>query len=809
MKIKIKSIDKKYVTVGWDSVKDADGYALFWADSDSPSMVYQKRYSGKDTEFTLLKSTHIPHWFYAEAYKDGKMLERSEKLASGITYKLNPRLEKLNRGLVAAGTGEGIFLAWRMFKDEVKSADASGMRGTDYSVYRNGEKIAFVTDSTNWLDRDGKEGDTYSVAPVSDGCEGAKCAPVSVIKGGKNYIEIPLKKPEGGVTPAGEEYTYSANDMSVGDIDGDGDLEFFLKWDPSNSHDVSHRGYTGNCYIDCYKMDGRLLWRLDMGRNIRAGAHYTQFIVYDFDGDGKAEMSVKTAPGTKMTVFGEDGKVVSERFITLPDADIKAGITHEDNYVCTSANFCEYTVNRFMNWREQPEVKSGQWPDTLEKCWDIPQRYEYPLSRKDASALADFYFDEYAPAKDPRNKLREFEGFIYEGPEYLTMFAGDGRELETIEFPVLRDDDGLRWGDYAWRRIEPCNRVDRFQSAVGYLDGENPYLIICRGYYTRTTITTYRFRNGRHEEYFRVDSGYVPMDNPFGHHCSPDGTDPVYGCITGQGDHSLSVADIDGDGCHEIIYGACAIDNDGSVLYSSKDKMPDGRMVKLGHGDSMHVARINPDRPGFEIFNVFEGADSVPYGYALRDAETGEVFFGERAAKDLGRCMIGDVCPGVRGLQVWVGKIRDCKGNFIDAPVLGTNANIKWAADLSTQVIDGVDYVGGHHIGVIGDNTHGVMLAPEGCATNNGTKGNPCLVADVIGDFRENLILRTEDSSAVRIYINTQITKHKLFTLLHDTMYRCGVAWQNNVYNQPCYTSFYYASDMDFRDVLPELGIEK
>ena len=171
--------------------------------------------------------------------------------------------------------------------------------------------------------------------------------------------------------------------------------------------------------------------------------------------------------------------------------------------------------------------------------------------------------------------------------------------------------------------------------------------------------------------------------------------------------------------------------------------------------------------------------------------------------------MIGDVCPGVRGLQVWVSKVRDCKGNFLDVPILGTNANIKWAADLSTQVIDGFDYLGGKHTGVVRDNTHGVMLDPEGCATNNGTKGNPCLVADVIGDFREELLLRTADSSAIRIYINTEITKHKLFTLLHDPMYRCGVAWQNNVYNQPCYTSFYYASDMDFRDVLPELAIKK
>ncbi|MBO7402266.1 MAG: rhamnogalacturonan lyase [Lachnospiraceae bacterium] len=809
MKIFVKDISKDHVTIQWDEVPGADNYSLFWADSDSPSMVYQRRYTGRNTEFTLKKSTHVPHWFYAECYKDENKLETSDKLVTEVTYKLKPQLEKISRGLVAINTGEGIFVSWRMFADEVTGAEKERVTGTDFALFRNGEKIALVTDSTNYLDKNGKEGDRYAVAPVSAGKTGEKSKEVEVVKGGKNYLEIPLQIPAGGVTPAGQEYTYSANDMSIGDVDGDGEFEFFVKWDPSNSHDVSHRGYTGNCYIDCYRLSGELLWRLDMGKNIRAGAHYTQFIVFDFDGDGKAEMSVKTAPGTKMTVFGSDGSVVSEKYITIPERDVKAGVTHDDDYVCSAKDFYDYTVKRFMNWGEHPEVKNGHWPKTLEECFGIPVKYSYPLSKQDAEALADYFMDEYAPAKSEKNLLREFEGFIYEGPEYLTMFAGDGTELETIDFPVPREDDGLMWGDYAWKRIEPCNRVDRFQSAVGYLDGEHPFLLVCRGYYTRATITAYRFVNGHHEQYFKVDSGHVLMDNPFAHHSAVDGTDPVYGVISGQGDHSLSVADIDGDGCQEIIYGACAIDHDGSVLYSSKDKMPDGRLVKLGHGDSMHVARINPDRPGFEIFNVFEGASSVPYGYALRDAETGKVFFGERADRDLGRCMIGDVVPGVRGLQVWVDRVRDCHGNYLDAKRLGTNANIKWAADLTTQVTDGVDYVGGKHIGTVGDNTHGVMLAPEGCATNNGTKGNPALIADVFGDFREELLLRTEDSSAIRIYINTEITQHKLFTLLHDTMYRCGVAWQNNCYNQPCYTSFYYASDMDFRDVLPGVTDKK
>ncbi len=462
-------------------------------------------------------------------------------------------------------------------------------------------------------------------------------------------------------------------------------------------------------------------------------------------------------------------------------------------------------VELFQGWQDHREVKNGHWPGTLEECFGIPKEYSYPLSREDAGKLVDYFLDVYAPSRSEKNDLRHFEGFIFRGPEYLTMFSGEGDELETIEFPVPREDDGLMWGDYSWFRIEPCNRVDRFLSGVGYLDGERPYLIICRGYYTRATITAYDFFEGKHREYFKVDSGYVTMRNPFARSDEDAelGTDSVYGCIVGQGDHSLSVADVDGDGCHEIIYGAATIDHDGSVLYSSADRMPDGSMQYLGHGDSMHVANINPDKPGLEIFNVFEEGSSVPYGWALRDAETGEVIFGEPANRDLGRCMIGDICPDVRGLQVWAVGVYDCNGKLLeDVKQPGTNASIRWAADLSTQITDGVDYIHEKHIGLVADHTHGVMLHPEGTSTNNGTKGNPGLVANIFGDFREQILLRTTDSRAIRIYTPVEVTNHKLFTLLHDTTYRCGVAWQNNCYNQPCYTSFYYGSDMDFKNVL-------
>ena len=813
MRITWEQVTDSSIGISWEPVQKADCYRVYWADSAGSTVRYRLMAETKACRYTLEKATHVPHYLRVAAVRTGEETECSDTLRTPVKKVFWEQLERLNRGLVAVKTGNGIFLSWRLFLEEVSGYSDTGMTGTDFAVYRNGERIGTVMESTNYLDARGTEKDRYAVAPIKDGREGEPCGEVKVWE--KEYLDIPLHKPEGGVTPAGEAYEYHANDMSIGDVDGDGEYEYIVKWDPSNSHDVSIKGYTGKCYLDCMKLDGTLLWRLDMGVNIRAGAHYTQFMVYDFNGDGKAEMAVKTAPGTKMIRYGVDGTAKEERYITLLPEDIAAGVGHEDNYVCSAEDYRRHMAEVFMHWQDCPQVKSGQWPETLEECFKMegiapPRSCSYPLKEQDALDLADYFIHVYAPARSEKNELDKFEGFIYEGPEYLTMFAGDGRELQTVRFPVGREDDGLLWGDYALPRIEPCNRVDRFLSGVAYLDGERPYLIMARGYYTRTTVTAYDFFDNCFREKFRVDSGHVPMANPFraeGIH-EVEGPDPVYGALAGQGNHSLAAADVDGDGCMEIIYGAAVIDHDGSLLYSSYDYRPDGVRAKLGHGDAMHVAKIDPDRPGYQIFNVFEGGEAVPYGFALRDAQTGEVLFGEYAAEDLGRCMIGKIDPGTRGFQVWVNEVFDCRGRKLEVPVPGTNQSIRWAGDMSTQIIDRAQYIGTVQTGVINDNTHGTMLVPEDTMTNNGTKGNPCLVADIFGDFREELLLRKKDDSAIRIYTNTELTGHKLFTLMHDSMYRCGVAWQNNCYNQPCYTKFYYGNDCDFRDVLPWLAAE-
>ena len=713
------------------------------------------------------------------------------------------QLENLDRGLVAAGTEDGVFLSWRLLANEVSGYNDSGLTGADFNVYRDGELVATVTDSTNYLDAEGDEDAEYQVVAVVDGREvdfSDRVGPWS-----QAHLDVPLDKPEGGITPAGEEYTYSANDVSVGDLTGDGRYEYVVKWDPSNSKDVSQVGYTGPVYLDAYTQEGEQLWRIDLGPNIRAGAHYTQFDVYDFDGDGVAEVMLKTAPGVKSTSYVEG----EEAFITLPAADVAAGVTHADDYRYSAEDYYEHLVGIFTGWHEHPEVVDGSWPATIEAALGADDRFDfaYPLSDEDARTLADHFVDVYAPSRSDRNDLRSFEGFVLSGPEYLTVFDGaTGLELETVDYPVPRGDDGLLWGDYAMARIEPGNRVDRFLSGVAYLDGERPSAIFARGYYTRTTIAAYDWDGEELTRRWLADSGHAPMSNPFndGPH-GVEGPDSEWGTLTTQGNHSLGAADVDGDGKQEVVYGAAALDDDGSLLYSSYDYGPPessvpGEYVKLGHGDAHHLGDLDPNREGLEIFSVFEGGPWAPYGYALRDAATGEVLWGGYTGRDTGRGMVGDIDPDVPGLEAWATGVFTAAGEPIDEPVPGTNMSIRWSADLTTQWITG-DEATGTAPTRINDRQDGILLEDEAILTNNWSKGNPGLVADVFGDWREELITRTADSDALRIHLSTEVTGHKLFTLMQDPQYRVGVAAQQTGYNQPQYTGFYLASDMDFAEV--------
>lgn len=607
-------------------------------------------------------------------------------LAAQTTDRLNERqVERLDRALIAVpGTGGGVHVAWRLLGTDPLS--------TRFTLYRDGKPIARIAANqpTSFLDKAGTPASRYALAVNGD----AAGAPVRVWAGG--YLAVPLDKPADRTTPDGETYGYSANDVSVGDLDGDGRYELIVKWYPSIAKDNAFAGYTGETLIDAYTLEGRKLWRIDLGRNIRSGAHYTQFMVFDLDGDGRAEVAMKTADGT----IDGLGKAIGD-----PTKD----------------------------WRHG------------DAAVEVPDRTGSTVT------------------SDGR-KLANLKGRILDGPEYLTVFDGrTGRALATAPYAPPRGADteaGLKalWGDgYG-------NRSERYLAGAAYLDGHRPSLVFGRGYYARSTLAAWDWRDGKLTQRWLFDSA-TPGNEKYG----------------GMGNHQLSVADVDGDGRDEVIYGSMAVDDDGKGLWSSG----------LGHGDTLHVGDLDPTRPGLEKFGVHEEMRrSGNRGAAMLDARTGEPLWSTPADKDTGRGIAVDIDPRFPGAEAWASNspdLYDARGKVIPGGhPRAANFSIYWDGDALAELLDGTRITKWDWT----TSSEKLLLDPPGTTSNNGTKRNPSLSADILGDWREELVLPSTDSRELRIYATPWPTAIRLPTLMHDPVYRLGIAWQNTAYNQPPHLSF-------------------
>ena len=622
-------------------------------------------------------------------------------LAATLTAFAVPQVERLSRGLVAIPEADGrVFLSWRLLADD--PADIAfnvyrtttlpeGAKPTDFGEYQSTPDVPAATVKLNtapltagtWF-VDSKPAlqniTTYTVRPVVAGVEQPDSRSVILAAGTtpRAYLSLPLK------TRAG----YEPTEVSVGDLDGDGDYEIILKQEGVHK-DNSKSGVTDPTFLQAYKLDGSLLWEINLGRNIRSGAHYTQFIVYDFDGDGRAELACKTADGT---VDGT-GKIVG-------DANA--------NYVNAS-------------------------------------------------------------------------GHILAGPEFLTVFDGrTGAALDTVPYeparhptnPLSPTRDELKavWGD------GNGNRSDRYLAGVAYLDGTRPSLIMARGYYTRTTLAAYDLVDRRLVKRWLFDSSAGPDSNRK---------------FAGQGNHALSVADVDNDGKDEIVYGAMVVDDDGTGLYSTG----------WGHGDALHVSDFNPANPGLEVLDIQERFDKQ--GISLRDAATGRPIFtvpsvkadteGGDKGEGPGRGVAFNIDPRFPGAEVW-GIGAGITGFFAadgtrigDRPTdLPANFAVWWDGDLLRELLDQ------NFIAKWNWETQSAdrLLTAHECISSNGTKATPILSGDILGDWREEVIWRTRDGSALHIYTSTIPTNYRMVTLAQDPQYRCALAWQNVAYNQPPHPSF-------------------
>lgn len=670
-----------------------DELTLSWADAGDAVLWKVFRSTRADIPFELVATvdeptytdadvlTTRPYLYQLVALNAGGTSATSETYATAIATTLVRQAEYLDRAPVAVQTGEGVYVGWR-----VLGLDA---RDLAFTVYRDGERITEepITGATNLVDAEGTAESRYLVTAQQSDREVSVTDEFGVWS--EQFLDVPLDKPADGVTPSGQAYTYTPGDASVGDLDGDGDYEIVFQWYPSNAQDNSRSGYTGNVYLDAVELDGTRLWRMDLGVNIRAGAHYTQFQVYDLDGDGKAEVAFKTADGT---VDGA-GTVIGD-------------------------------------------------------------------------ASADY---------------RNSGGYILSGPEYLTVFDGQtGAAIDTVDYVPGRGNVGS-WGDTYG------NRVDRFLAGTAYLDGEHPSLIFSRGYYTRTVIAAWDLVDGQLTSRWTFDS------NDYG------------SAYEGQGNHQLATADVDRDGLDEIVFGSMTIDDDGTPLYNTR----------LHHGDAMHVSDLVTDRDGLEVFAVHESPSGNGGIIAsMRDAETGEVLWSNPGNRDTGRGAAADIDPGHPGAEAWnvggdaawnspVGNLNAADGAAIGTSIPAANFVTWWDGDLLREITDH-DFSDATQTGVPtiskwdpAAGTEVELLRADGMLTNNGTKGTPMLQADLFGDWREELVVRHETGDALRIYTTTDVTEHRIPTLMHDPQYRQAIAWQNTSYNQPPHPSYFLGAGMD------------
>lgn len=593
--------------------------------------------------------------------------------SGGSVIKAQRQMENLDRGVIAVRkSNDSVYIGWRMLGTEPDDIA--------FNIYhQTGKEKAIrinktpVTESTNYVEGNVnfQSDNTYYVRALLNGREQEKSESFTLNAGCpvRQYLDIPLKTPSG----------YTPNDVSAGDLDGDGEYELVVH-QTGRSIDTPSTGISGIPVFQAYKMDGTFLWQISLGRNIREGAHYTQFMVFDLDGDGFAEFACKTADGT----IDGLGRVIGDST---------------------------------RDWRN--------------------------LDRSSGP----------------------FYGKVLAGPEYFTIFSGKtGEALATTNY--IPDRYPLNgWNGHGGNGggDSTGNRVDRFLACVAYLDGVHPSVIMCRGYYGRSVLAAWDWRNGKLTSRWVFDS--------------KDGENPY----SGQGNHNLTVADVDGDGKDEIIYGSMVVDDNGKGLFSTGFR----------HGDAIHAGILDPNRPGLEVFGIheIENGTTGP-GVTVYDAGTGEVLFKGSMNKDVGRGVAEDIYPGNPGAEMWwsgSNGLYDMRGERIGDSPVSTNFLIWWDGDLSRELLDG------NHIDKYDS---GRIFTAEGCTSNNGSKSTPALTADLFGDWREELILRTADNKNLRIYTTTIPTAHRIYTLMHDPQYRLSVASENVAYNQPPHVSFFLGTGM-------------
>lgn len=543
----------------------------------------------------------------------------------------------------------------------------------------------------------------------------------------KFYREIVLRSDVPDVA-----LTYAPDDIQLGELDGDGELEIVVKREP---YDGANQGgwRNGTTLLEAYKMDGTFLWRIDLGVNIRSGSHYTSYILYDFDGDGLCEIAFRSSEGTKFP----NGRIITD---------------------------------------EHGFVNDYRLRDTNGTGW---------YSGKSLHSTA---------------------GLIMEGPEYISICRGfDGCEItRTPNIPRGHEDESkvsrAQYWDSYWGD-DYGNRMDRFFIGAAYLDGipdettgirkSNPSLIISRGIYKNWQVWALDLQGNQLVNRWKFDtadhsSKWLAM-------CS----------------HCFRVADLDGDGKDEILYGSAAIDDNGGELWCTGN----------GHGDCLYVGKFIQNRKGLQIVACFEESrdyEGQGHGYACQviDARDGSLITGHAQGlpqneSDIGRCIVADVDSDNPDFEYWSSAqqgMLSCNGGKLVSSSYPTgigggvmyNAAIYWSGQSTREMYDRACITSYKENPDMNKSNKNRLIYFGHYGSNDGnhdSKYNPCYYGDFLGDYREEVILGSSDYRSIYIFSTNHPTTHRLRHLMTDHNYDMSQAMQNMGYNQGTNLGYYVGAE--------------